>query len=89
MALTGDNQVAMVKQYRKPFDEICTELPAGKLKVTDKNPLEAIKQKLKEETESSEDDRGNRYRGGAKGDRRPGKRAGSGAGEDGREVQRD
>lgn len=50
VALTGDNQVAMVKQYRKPFDEICTELPAGKLEVTDKDPLEAIKRELKEET---------------------------------------
>lgn len=50
VALTADNKVVLVKQYRKPFDEVCVEIPAGKLEVEDTNPLEGIKRELKEET---------------------------------------
>lgn len=31
VALTNDNQVLLVRQYRRPFDTILTEIPAGKL----------------------------------------------------------
>ncbi len=50
VALTVDNKVVLVKQYRKPFDEVCVEIPAGKLELGDTNPLEGIKRELKEET---------------------------------------
>lgn len=50
VAITKDNKVALVSQYRKPFDEVCIEIPAGKLEITDSDPLEAAKRELKEET---------------------------------------
>ena len=48
-ALTDDNEVLFVKQFRYPYMEIVTELPAGKLEKGE-DPFEAGKRELKEET---------------------------------------
>jgi ADP-ribose pyrophosphatase len=47
-ALTEDNCLLFVRQYRYPHGEVLLELPAGKLE-TDEDPLEAGKRELKEE----------------------------------------
>lgn len=48
--LTEDNEVIIEKQFRYPFKEVLTEIPAGKLDSPDEDPLEAAKRELKEET---------------------------------------
>lgn len=47
VAYDGEN-IYLVKQYRKPYDEVVTELPAGKLEYGE-NPLECGKRELLEE----------------------------------------
>ena len=49
VALTEDNKVLMVRQYRYPIGEETLEIPAGKLSVGE-NPLECAKRELSEET---------------------------------------
>lgn len=49
IAVDGDRNVLMVSQYRKPFDEMVLEIPAGKLNFGE-NPLECGKRELEEET---------------------------------------
>lgn len=34
LPIDKNDNVVMVKQYRKPFDEVILELPAGKIKIT-------------------------------------------------------
>ncbi len=46
--LDDDNNVYFVKQFRYPYSEIVTEVPAGKLEKGE-DPLEAGKRELKEE----------------------------------------
>lgn len=48
-ALTEDNKLVMVRQYRKPADKVMLEVPAGKIDPGEK-PLEAAVRELKEET---------------------------------------
>ncbi|MBE7012903.1 MAG: NUDIX hydrolase [Ruminococcaceae bacterium] len=48
-AVDDDGCVYMVKQFRKPYDMVITELPAGKLN-DGEDPLECGKRELKEET---------------------------------------
>ena len=48
-AITNDNELLFVRQYRYPFHEIVLELPAGKLEKTG-TPLENAKRELLEET---------------------------------------
>ncbi len=48
--LTDNNEVIMEKQFRYPFGEVLTEIPAGKLDSPDEDPLSAAKRELKEET---------------------------------------
>ena len=48
-ALTDDNEVLFVKQYRYPMSEVVLELPAGKLEKGE-DPFEAGKRELEEET---------------------------------------
>lgn len=50
VALTGDNKVVMVKQYRHAAGEICIELPGGCVDESDKAPEDAIARELLEET---------------------------------------
>ena len=49
-ALTEDNKVIMVKQYRHPVEEVCLELPGGCVDATDNNYQAAIARELLEET---------------------------------------
>lgn len=48
--LTDENEIVMEKQFRHPFGEVLTEIPAGKLNGPDEDPLEAAKRELQEET---------------------------------------
>ncbi len=49
IALDDENNVCMVEQYRKPYDEVVLEVPAGKLEAGE-DPLDAAKRELSEET---------------------------------------
>jgi len=49
-ALTEDNKVIMVRQYRHPVEEVCLELPGGCVDDTDKDFQTAIARELLEET---------------------------------------
>lgn len=48
-ALTEDEELMFVEQFRYPYSEVVLELPAGKLEYGE-NPLEAGKRELREET---------------------------------------
>lgn len=48
-ALTEKNELLFVRQFRYPYGEVVTELPAGKLE-RGEDPLEAGKRELLEET---------------------------------------
>lgn len=48
-ALTPENGLYFVRQYRYPYHEVVLELPAGKLEAGE-DPLEAGKRELREET---------------------------------------
>ena len=48
-ALTEQNELLFVRQYRYPYREVVLELPAGKLEKGE-TPLENGKRELKEET---------------------------------------
>ena len=47
-ALTADGKLPFVRQFRYPYSEIVTELPAGKLEKGE-DPFEAVKRELAEE----------------------------------------
>lgn len=49
-ALTEENEVLMVRQYRYPYSEVVLEIPAGKRDSADEEPLECGKRELREET---------------------------------------
>ena len=49
-ALTDDNEVLMVKQFRYPYGEVIMEIPAGKRDSKDEDPLECGMRELEEET---------------------------------------
>lgn len=49
-ALTDNDEVLMVKQFRYPYSEVVLEIPAGKRDHKDENPLECGIRELKEET---------------------------------------
>ena len=49
IAVDEANNVLLVRQYRKPYDEVITEIPAGKLE-KDEDPKEAGLRELREET---------------------------------------
>lgn len=48
-ALTPENKVVFVKQYRKPVEKVLLEIPAGKLEEGE-HPKEAAHRELEEET---------------------------------------
>lgn len=49
-ALTDNNEVLMVSQFRYPYSEVIMEIPAGKRDSANEDPLECGKRELKEET---------------------------------------
>lgn len=48
--VTDNNEAIVERQYRYPFDEVITEIPAGKLDSKTEDRLEAAKRELREET---------------------------------------
>ena len=50
VALTEDNKVLLVKQYRHALGEVCIEIPGGCVDATDANFDEAIRREMLEET---------------------------------------
>ena len=54
VALTDENEVILVKQFRKAIENIIWEIPAGKLEIGE-NPKECAIRELKEETGYSAD----------------------------------
>lgn len=50
LALTDEEEIVLVKQYRHGTDEITLEIPGGAVDSTDEHPLEAAKRELLEET---------------------------------------
>ena len=50
VALTADDQIVMVRQYRYACDSVVLELPAGKIDRGEKDPQAAMIRELKEET---------------------------------------
>lgn len=50
MALTKENEVILVKQYRHGCEKTLLELPSGCMERSDLSPIEAIKRELLEET---------------------------------------
>lgn len=49
VAITDDNKVVLVKQFRKAIEKVIWELPAGKLEIGE-NPKDCAMRELKEET---------------------------------------
>jgi len=49
VALDDDNNVILVRQYRKPVEKVLMEIPAGTMGV-DEDPLECAQRELREET---------------------------------------
>lgn len=49
IALTEDNKIVMVEQFRKPLERVIMEIPAGKLEENE-DPLDSAKRELEEET---------------------------------------
>lgn len=47
--ITDDGYVIMVKQFRKPIEQVTLEMPAGKLDIGE-DPLECARRELEEET---------------------------------------
>ncbi|MDO4616205.1 MAG: NUDIX hydrolase [Lachnospiraceae bacterium] len=54
--VTDKGNVIIERQYRYPFDEVITEIPAGKLDSPTEDPLQAAKRELSEETGYSADE---------------------------------
>jgi len=50
LAITADQQVVMVRQYRHGIEDVCLELPGGLVDPADASPLVAAKRELLEET---------------------------------------
>lgn len=49
VALTEDGRVALVRQYRTPFDAVTVEIPAGKLDPGERDPEAAARRELRGE----------------------------------------
>jgi len=49
IAINEKKEIILVKQYRKPVEEILFEIPAGKLE-KDEEPIECAKREMEEET---------------------------------------
>ncbi len=56
LAITPENNVVLVRQYKHGAGEIIMELPAGYMDDGEDNPLQAAKRELQEETGFTSDD---------------------------------
>ncbi|HEX8461709.1 MAG TPA: NUDIX hydrolase [Segetibacter sp.] len=50
LAVTADDKVVLVRQYRHAIGEVCIELPGGCVDATDNNYEQAIRREMLEET---------------------------------------
>lgn len=50
IAITDEGKIPLVKQYRKPFEKVMYEIPAGKLDKKEEQPLACGIRELQEET---------------------------------------
>ena len=50
VAITENNELIIEKQFRYPFDEVITEIPAGKIDKGETDPMGAAARELREET---------------------------------------
>lgn len=50
IAITEDNRLVLVKQFRKALEKSILEIPAGKIEANETSPLETAKRELEEET---------------------------------------
>lgn len=56
IAITEDNNVVFTRQYRHGIQQVCLEIPGGMVESIDKNPIDAAKRELLEETGYTGDD---------------------------------
>ena len=56
VAITPDNEVIFVKQYRHGIKQTILEIPCGTIEPSDRSPADAAKRELLEETGYSSDD---------------------------------
>ena len=52
-ALTDNDEILMVRQYRYPYSQVVLEIPAGKRSGPDEDPMECGRRELREETGAS------------------------------------
>ena len=50
VAVTKDRKIILIRQFRKAFEDVILEIPAGKIEESDPDPLGTVKRELKEET---------------------------------------
>ena len=50
LAVTLEQEVPLVKQFRYPYGEVMLEIPAGKMDKGNEDPIDAAKRELSEET---------------------------------------
>lgn len=50
VAVTDEGKVILIRQFRKAFEDVILEIPAGKIEEDDPDPLGTMKRELKEET---------------------------------------
>ncbi|QIL46169.1 NUDIX hydrolase [Vagococcus coleopterorum] len=50
LAITPEDKIILVEQYRKALEQTLIEIPAGKLEIEDKEPIACAARELEEET---------------------------------------
>ncbi len=55
-AITENDEILLVKQFRYPYGEVILEVPAGKRDSKDEEPLQCGKRELREETGATADE---------------------------------
>ena len=55
LPITKDGKIILVKQFRKPLEKEIWEIPAGKIDVTDNEPIETAMRELEEEIQMTGD----------------------------------
>ena len=55
VAVTDDNEILAVRQFRYPYKEVLLEIPAGKFDFVGEDPETAVRRELREETGATAD----------------------------------